>query len=94
MRAWFAPCVLLAALTGVPTLEQERQFTTSPAPDRIALTVYRAPFDNGRQIVMSYVQGFAMITETRTVHLPRERPTLSSLQRPYLPCLVAYAGAR
>lgn len=42
---------------------------TSPAPDRVALTVYRAP--GGGVLDLSYLQGFALVTETRRVALPR-----------------------
>lgn len=47
----------------------------SPKPDRISLTVYRAPYGRGA-IDLRYLQGFAMITETRKIRLPRGRAVL------------------
>lgn len=43
---------------------------TSAAPDRVALTVYRAPSGHGA-LDLRFLQGFAMVTETRRVRLPR-----------------------
>ena len=56
-----AVAVLLAALPAV----------ASAAPDKVALTIYRDP-SRGRQDAMNLAQlgGFALVTETRTIHLP------------------------
>ncbi|WP_442679688.1 DUF4139 domain-containing protein [Sphingomonas sp. ASY06-1R] len=45
---------------------------SSPAPERVALTIYRAPYRGTRiPINLAAPDGFALITETRTVTLPR-----------------------
>ena len=44
---------------------------TSAAPDRIALTVYRAPYrGRGDRMQLSYLGGFALVTETRRIAVP------------------------
>ncbi|UYY58288.1 DUF4139 domain-containing protein [Sphingomonas sp. S2-65] len=62
----------LQALIAVGTAAggAEAQTVTSPAPERVSLTVYRAP-NGGGAIDLRYLAGFAMVTETRRVKLPR-----------------------
>ena len=50
--------------------EAQTATVTSPAPDHVALTVYRAPYGRGA-MTLRYLGGFAMVTETRRVRLPR-----------------------
>jgi hypothetical protein len=45
-------------------------------PTDLIVTVYRAPFRNGGSIVLDDLRGFALISETRTVHLPAGRSRL------------------
>ena len=45
-------------------------------PSDLIVTVYRAPFRDGGSIVLDDLQGFALISETRTVHLPAGRSRL------------------
>ena len=40
------------------------------APRSLSVTVYRAPNRNGGSIALGNLGGFALVTETRTVHLP------------------------
>ena len=56
---------LLAGSAGAQTTT-----ITSPAPDRVALTVYRSPYGKGA-MTLRYLGGFALVTETRRVRLPR-----------------------
>ncbi|WP_420137668.1 DUF4139 domain-containing protein [Sphingomonas sp.] len=50
---------------------------SSPAPERVALTIYRAPYRGTRTpINLASPDGFALITETRTINLPRGETTL------------------
>jgi hypothetical protein len=42
----------------------------SSAPSDLIVTVYRAPFRNEGRFDLNALEGFALITETRTVHLP------------------------
>jgi hypothetical protein len=53
----------------------EERAVVSPAPGRIALTVYRAPYARGAMDVR-YLGGFALVTETRKVRLPGGRAVL------------------
>jgi hypothetical protein len=64
-----------ALLGGAPAFAQEERRVTSAGPERVALTVYRAPSGRGA-IRLPYVDGFAMVTETRRVRLPRGRVVL------------------
>jgi hypothetical protein len=45
-------------------------------PSDLIVTVYRAPYRNGGSINLNGLQGFALISETRTVHLPAGRSRL------------------
>ena len=45
--------------------------TTSPAPEQVAVTVYRAPLRGaGERMNLNWLNGFALITETRRVSIP------------------------
>ncbi len=61
---------LAAALPAAATV-------ASPAPEGVALTVYRDP-SRGRQQKMDlrWLGGFALVTETRTLHVPAGEATL------------------
>ncbi|MCC2975261.1 hypothetical protein LK533_01060 [Sphingomonas sp. PL-96] len=65
MRRW-----LLSLLLAAPAPAQAQQAVTSPRPERVALTVYRAPWGRGA-LDLRYLSGFALVTETRRVRLPR-----------------------
>jgi hypothetical protein len=52
-----------AAVAGVPDVD-------SSAPSDVIVTVYRAPYRAGGHFDLNHLQGFALITETRTVRLP------------------------
>ncbi len=70
--------VILAALAIIPPLHaQERAPIDVSAPTKLAVTVYRDP-ERGENQPMDreWPQGFAMISETRTVTLPQGRSTL------------------
>lgn len=71
MRLW----LLLALLTGVllsggAEAQTRTAIVTSSAPDHVALTVYRSPYGKGA-MNLRYLGGFALVTETRRVRLPR-----------------------
>jgi hypothetical protein len=65
-----AALLLLLALAGVVPARAQT-IVTSAGPDKVSVTLYRDP-DRGAQsaINRSYPQGFALITETRTVTIP------------------------
>lgn len=60
----------LAAGVAPVCTHAQRATVLSPRPDRIALTIYRAPFGQGA-INLGHLQGLAMVTETRKIRLPR-----------------------
>lgn len=62
--------LVLSALTAGVVGSAQAQTVTSPGPGRVSLTVYRAP-DGGGAIDLRHLRGFAMVTETRRVKLPR-----------------------
>jgi hypothetical protein len=45
-------------------------------PSALIVTVYRSPYRHGGSINLADLQGFALISETRTVHLPAGRSRL------------------
>jgi hypothetical protein len=64
-----AAALLAALAVNAPAMAQEPA-VTSPAPDTVALTVYRAPDGKGA-IDLRALGGFALVSETRRVRLPR-----------------------
>jgi hypothetical protein len=78
MRATPRVCAMLgsaiaAAIEAGPVLAAE---ILAEPPSDIIVTVYRAPYRNGGSINLDELQGFALISETRTVHLPAGRSRL------------------
>lgn len=67
MRAWSPFLLLLLATTPAGA----QQVVTSARPDRVAVTVYRAPHRNADEAMdPDWLYGFALITETRQIALP------------------------
>jgi hypothetical protein len=67
---------LLALLVGALASAAPAQ-TVSPAPDRVAVTIYRAPRRAPDQAIdRAWLQGYALITEQRRVTIPAGRTTL------------------
>lgn len=60
----------VALLVGAAAAHAQPAVVTSPGAAKVSLTVYRAPNGHGA-INLRYLGGFAMVTETRTVRLPR-----------------------
>ncbi|WP_232493845.1 DUF4139 domain-containing protein [Novosphingobium kaempferiae] len=56
-------------------MAQDTRMVVSPGPARVALTVYRSAYARG-EIDRANPRGFAMVTETRKVRLPRGRAEL------------------
>ena len=57
------------ALIALPALASAQAIVVSPKPDKVAVTVYRDP-DGGGEMDLDWLEGFALITETRRVRLP------------------------
>lgn len=76
MRARLAWALALAILPAYGRAAPPAM-VVSPAPDRLALTVYRNP-DRGRAaaIDLRYLGGLALITETRRIRLPAGQATV------------------
>ena len=62
----FVSSLILAAL---PSLAAAQAIVVSPAPDKVAVTVYRDP-DGSGAMDLGWLEGFALVTETRRVTLP------------------------
>ena len=56
-------------LIALPSLAGAQAIVVSPKPDKVAVTVYRDP-NGGGAMELSWLNGFALITETRRVTLP------------------------
>ena len=59
---------LLTTLMATPAIAQT--IATSPKADSVTLTVYRAPYRGEAPINKNWPQGYALITETRTISIP------------------------
>ena len=70
----------LLALVAAPSAVAQPQAATtvaSPAPSKVAVTVYRDPDRDGdRPFNLQWLGGFALVTETRTVQLPAGPATI------------------
>ncbi|MBU6206118.1 MAG: hypothetical protein KGQ42_00370 [Alphaproteobacteria bacterium] len=58
---------LMVLCIGAPTFADD---VAASAPQKLSVTVYRAPWRNGGSLDLGNLGGFALIKETRTVHLP------------------------
>jgi hypothetical protein len=74
MRGRYSICLVLASglasassFAGTPTVAAD---TLAEHPSDISLTVYRAPDRGAGSINLGALGGFALVSETRTVHLP------------------------
>jgi hypothetical protein len=61
--AWLLPL-------GIAGFSASAHDIVSSAPSDLIVTVYRAPFRSEGRFDLNALEGFALITETRTVHLP------------------------
>lgn len=67
--------VLLLGLLGTRVLGQ--QLVTSPQPDSVAVSVYRAPSrDSSTAMDLDWLEGYALITERRTIEIPAGQTTI------------------
>jgi hypothetical protein len=74
VRALWALASAAAAIQASPVLAAD---ILAEPPSNLIVTVYRAPFrTHGGSIDLDDLQGFALISETRTVHLPAGRSRL------------------
>ncbi|HEY6917013.1 MAG TPA: hypothetical protein VI381_05165 [Allosphingosinicella sp.] len=63
--------LLALLLAAIPALAGAQAISTSPAPDAVAVTVYRDPYRSpGVQMSKTWLNGFALVTETRRVTIP------------------------
>ena len=64
-------CAPLLALAGSPQAVRAAEAgIAADAPHALSVTVYRAPQRESGSIELDDLEGFALVTETRTVHLP------------------------
>jgi hypothetical protein len=60
-------CALACALAAAPAVAAD---TLAEKPSDLSVTVYRAPERGAGSIDLDRLEGFALVSETRTVHLP------------------------
>src|SRR4030088_2535154 len=70
MRASIPLAWLLAAAPAIAATSAIAADTLAEQPSGLSVTVYRAPFRNSGSIDLDNLGGFALISETRVVHLP------------------------
>jgi hypothetical protein len=63
----FKPLLFCLGFAAAPSLAAE---ILADAPSNLVVTVYRDPYRGLGSIDLNYLSGFALITETRLVHLP------------------------
>ena len=76
MRRRFRLLAMVAALAAAPA--PAREVVVSARPDAVAVTVYRAPNRDADEFIDidDDLEGFALISETRTVDLPAGEVTI------------------
>jgi hypothetical protein len=62
--------LFLLGLLGLAGAGRAEPVTSSPGPNSVSVTVYRAPQRYGSTMDLNWLQGFALITERRTVAIP------------------------
>jgi hypothetical protein len=68
---------LIAGLVGLCLAGAAPAQVTSSGPDRVAVTIYRAPNrDADDELDRDWLRGYALITETRTIAVPAGRATI------------------
>ena len=60
----------LAAVSAAPAAPAVAADTLAEKPSDLSVTVYRAPARGSGSIDLDRLEGFALVSETRTVHLP------------------------
>jgi len=61
----------------MPAAAMAQSVITSPAPDGVAVTIYRAPDRDADQALnLNWLGGYALVTERRTVDLPAGKATI------------------
>jgi hypothetical protein len=63
-------CVAAAGSPAAASAAERSADVAADAPSTLAVTVYRAPHRQAGSIDLDRLEGFALVTETRTVHLP------------------------
>jgi hypothetical protein len=76
MQAWCAGSFILGLMFGSLSMAARGAEVVADTPSAISVTVYRAPFRSGGSIALEELNGFALVSETRTVHLPAGESTL------------------
>ena len=73
----FPAFLLLASITAAPVAAQDRAVVEASAPSDLSVTIYRDPNrGEGEEMDADWPEGFAMISETRTVTLPAGQSTI------------------
>jgi hypothetical protein len=62
--------LLLVALLALSGIARAEPVTSSPGPESVSVTVYRAPYRGSGAFDLNWLQGFALISERRQVSIP------------------------
>jgi hypothetical protein len=62
--------LLLVASLLLPGLARAEPVTSSPGPNAVSVTVYRAPYRGSGGLDLNWLQGFALISEQRQIAIP------------------------
>lgn len=73
-RALIVLAVAACGLAGAPARAQPA--VTSAGPDSVAVTIYRDPRRGSREIDLEWLEGYALVTETRRVTIPAGRAVI------------------
>ncbi len=65
---WLQTCAIW--LVGLAAATSAAADVLAEQPSDLSVTVYRAPYRNSGSIDLNDLEGFALVSETRTVHLP------------------------
>jgi hypothetical protein len=71
-----AVAALLAAMPGVAHAQPAGEVVTSPGPVASSVTVYHAADGAADDLNLDWLQGYALITETREIDIPAGRATI------------------
>jgi hypothetical protein len=69
--------LLILAALACPAWAHAQQATTSPGPEKVSVTIYRAPHRSAAEAMdLRWLNGYALISETRQVTIPAGEGTI------------------
>ena len=72
-----SPLILALLLAAAMPVAAAAQPVTSAGPEKVAVTIYRNPGRSADdELELSWLNGFALVSETRTIAIPAGRATI------------------